>query len=255
MNQKPQEDPMTRISMIALILAAFVFGACSNPRLSASGDQDAGSQNNNVNNNVNPDPDPDPDPDSPYAVRIMLESSDQLAVWLETQDGEWVFGPNYTAVDCPDGPKYLLECNPTCVFTVAAGTDLKMSSNVDVKMHYIDPNPANSLNFWDFEQTLNNLWLLLGYWEFNFFPDSEAQAEGFELGTSAFICALELDMLNLGCSGEIERDFFLHDGTVREATYTEGDYMPIVMFGLVENLNKNRRSTTEYLPPIITRID
>jgi len=42
-------------------------------------------------------------------------------------------------------------------------------------------------------------------------------------------------MTNLGCDGHIPREFFLHEGTIRQASYTEGDYMPILRFGLVTN--------------------
>jgi hypothetical protein len=219
---------MTRISMIALVLAAFVFGACSNPRLTASGEDPDAGQNNNT---VQPDPDPDLDPD--YSVTCTLKSSDKVAVWLETAGGYWVFGKTYTVEQCPDGPKYKLDFNPTGIFVVSGSNDLEISCNKYVNLYWIDGDPAQSHNFWDFEQTLNNIWFLPGYWEFNFFPDSEGQAEGFELAASAFICALGLDMLNLGCDGHIPREFFLHDGEVTHATYTEGSYMPILRFGLV----------------------
>lgn len=221
---------MRRISMVSVVLVAFVFAACHNDRLSVS-DNDAGTnQNNNVNQN---DPDPDPDPNDGYEVHCTLKSSDQIAVWLETRGGDWEFGPTYTVEECPDGPAYRLDFNPTGIFLVSASTDLEISCNISVDIYWINGDPEAPWNFWEFEQTLNNLWLLPGYWDFEFFPDNEAQAEGFELGSSAFICAMGLDMLNLGCDGEIEEDFFLYDGPVRNKTYYEGDYMPILRFGLV----------------------
>lgn len=236
---------MNRISMIAVIAMAFVLGACGNPRLSASGDTSDAGQNNNVNNNDN-----QTDPD-PYAVTCTLKSSEEIAVWLETADGHWEFGPAYTVEECPEGPTYRLDFNPTGVFLVSASNDLDIVCNEAVDLHWIDGDPeAFPYSFWDFEQTLNNLWLLPGYWEFEFFPETEGQAEGFELGTSAFICALGLDMLNLGCDGEIEEEFFLYDGTVYQAYYEEGEYMPIVRWGLVQDLNKSRRIFSDALPRV-----
>lgn len=225
------------MTMIALTVLAFALNACDNDRLTASGEQpDAGqNQNNNVNQTPDPDPDPDPQPDPGYSVTCTIKSSDRVAVWLETADGHWEFGPAYTVEECPEGPAYRLDFNPTGIFVASGSNDMQITCNTDAQLYKIVGDPAQPYNFWDFSQTLNNLWLLPGYWEFNFFPEDEGQAEGFELAASAFICALDLNMTNLGCDGHIPREFFLHEGTIRQASYTEGDYMPILRFGLVTN--------------------
>ena len=218
---------MKYVSMVAVAFL-FLVASCGNDRLEYG--EDAGSntdQNNNTQLNTNPDP------NSGYECEVTLQSSERIAVWLETDNGWFEFGPEYTVEECPDGPRYYLGFNPMGIFVVAARHDLEMSSNCAVDMYKINESPAEPLNFWEFEATLNSFWMLPGYWVFDFFPNIEGQAEGLELSASAFICALDLDMLNLGCSGEINPAFFQNEGRVTHATYYEGEWMPILRFGLV----------------------
>lgn len=227
MTNQRQEREMRNVLMTIMVVS-FVLSGCSNPSLTAEGD--AGT-NDNQNNNVT---NPDPDPDSDWQCNIVLKSSQRIAVWLETESGWFKFGPEKTLDDCPTGPEYSLGFNPLGIFAVAAEHDLDMiTDGCMVDMRKIEENPAAPFNYWEFESTLNSFWLLPPYWVFDFFPQDESRAEGFELSASAFICALDLDMLNLGCDGHIDDAFFKPEGIVTHDKYFEGNWMPILRFGVV----------------------
>lgn len=218
-----------RYALMTILAVSFVLSGCDNPNLTYEGD--AGT-NDNQNNNVS-DPNPDPNPDPDFECYVELKSSERIAVWLETDEGWTDFGGDYTVEECPTGPKYTLGFNPTSVFVAAAEYDLDMWSNCYVDMHKINEDPAEPLNFWEYSSTINSFWMLPAYWVFEFFPEDESQAEGFELGASTFICGLDLDMLNLGCDGFINPAFFKPVGRVKQATYHEGEWMPILRFGVI----------------------
>ncbi len=218
-----------RYALMTILAVSFVLSGCDNPDLTYEGD--AGT-NDNQNTNVS-DPDPDPNPD-PWECNIELKSSERIAVWLETDDGWFEFGPDFTVEECPTGPKYTLGFNPLGIFVVSAEVDLEITSSCFVDMYKIDEDPAALYNFWEFESTLNSFWTLPSYWIYEFFPQDMSRAEGFELSASAFICSLNLDMLNLGCGEHfVNNNFFVSEGSVVHDKYYEGDWMPILRFGVV----------------------